>query len=69
MSNARVIHTHFIIELKVRGWEYHLTMSQDLKSLYDVDVLEIGKGEQHYETELIEIVQDLFFQNKLNLDE
>jgi len=68
MSKARVVHTHFIIELKDRGWEYHLTVSSDLKDIYEVDVLKTGDGEQHGVIDLLRIVQDLFFKNELDLD-
>ena len=68
MSKARVIHTHFIIELQDRGWEYHLTMPSDLKDIYEVDLLETGNGEQHDVIDLLNIVQDLFFKNELDLD-
>jgi len=69
MSSARLISTLYIIELKDRGWEYHLTLSSDLKSIYDIDVLERGEGKERCETELLDIIKDLFFQSKLNLDE
>jgi len=68
MSKARVIHTHYIIELEDRGWKYHLTMPSDLKDVYEVDVLETGNGEQHNVINLLNIVQDLFFINELHLD-
>jgi len=68
MSKARVVHTHFIIELQDRGWKYHLTLPSDLKDIYDVDVLETGNGEQHDVIDLLHIVQDLFFKHELDLD-
>ena len=68
MSKARVIHTHYIIELEDRGWKYHLTMPSDLKDVYEVDVLETGNGEQHNVINLLNIVQDLFFINELHFD-
>ena len=68
MSKARVIDTHFIIELQDRGWKYHLTVPSDLKDIYEVDVLETGNGEQHDVIDLLNIVQDLFFKNELDLD-
>ena len=68
MSKARVVHTHFIIELQDRGWKYHLTVPLDLEDIYDVDVLETGNGEQHDVIDLLHIVQDLFFKHELDLD-
>jgi hypothetical protein len=68
MSKARVIHTHYIIELEDRGWKYHLTMPSDLKDIYEVDVMVTGVGEQHDVIDLLNIVQDLFFKNELDLD-
>ena len=68
MSKAKVIHTHYVIEVIDRDWEYHVTISSDLKDIYDVDTLKFGSGEQHCVTDLLNILQDLFFQNKLNLE-
>jgi hypothetical protein len=68
MSKARVVHTHFIIELLDRGWKYHLTVPSDLKDIYEVDMLETGNGEQHDVIDLLNIVQDLFLKNELDLD-
>jgi len=68
MSKARVVHTHFIIELQDRGWKYHLTVPSDLKDIYEVDVLETGNGEEHDVIDLLNIAQDLFFKHELDLD-
>jgi len=68
MSSAVLIHTRFIIEIIDRGWEYHLTISSDLKDIFNVDMISTGKGERHNETELRTIVQTLFLNNELDLD-
>ena len=68
MSNARLINTYFIIEVIDRGWEYHLTIPSDLKDIFDVDMMSTGIGEQHDVTELLEIVQNLFFNGELDLN-
>lgn len=68
MSKAKVIHTHYVIEVIDRDWEYHVTISSDLKDIYDVDTLNFGSGEQHSVIDLLTIIQNLFFQNKLNLE-
>ena len=68
MSKAKVIHTRYVIEVIDRDWEYHVTTSSDLKDIYDVDTLNFGSGEQHSVIDLLNIIQNLFFQNKLNLE-
>ena len=68
MSKAKVIHTRYVIEVIDRDWEYHVTTSSDLKDIYDVDTLNFGSGEQHSVIDLLSIIQNLFFQNKLNLE-
>lgn len=65
-TKARLIHTRYIIELNYDGCEYHLTVSSDLKDIFSVDCL---SGEQkHDETELRDVLWELFFSGGLKLD-
>lgn len=65
-KEAKIIHTRYIIELNYDGCEYHLTVSSDLKDIFDVDCL---SGEQkHGETELLDVLWELFSSNELKLD-
>ena len=62
MTQVKRIHTNFILEVNHEGIEYHLTISEDLKDIYDIDV--VGKDSSLLvplqETALREIVWEAF---------
>lgn len=65
-SKARIIHTRYVIELKHEGCEYHITISNDLKTIFEVDQLS-GKP-KHGETKLLDVIWRLYMNRKLILD-
>jgi hypothetical protein len=71
MSKAKIITTLFIIEVEHKGIEYHVTITDDLKTIYDVDVVNYPKGinpldlEVLKETEMIELIFDLYMKHGL----
>ena len=62
MTQVTRIHTNFILEVNHEGIEYHVTISSDLKDIYDIDV--VGKDSSLLvplqETALGEIVWEAF---------
>lgn len=64
-SKAKIIHTRYVIELEHDGCEYHITISNDLKDIFEVDCL---KGShKHGVTELLDVVWQLYMSRKLIL--
>jgi hypothetical protein len=63
MSKAKIIDTRYIIELQYEDSEYHLTVSDDLKNIFEVDCL---KGNhKHGITELLDVLWMLNGKNEL----
>ena len=72
MSKVNKIHTRFILEVVHEGVEYHVTISDDLKTILDIDVLptfDTKPGTKPLqETALRELIREAFMKNELDLD-
>ena len=65
MTKGKVIHTRYIIELHHEGSEYHLTVSSDLKDIFDIDHMTGDKS--HSIIELTDTLWELFMKGELKL--
>jgi hypothetical protein len=69
MSKVTKIHTNFILEVLHNDIEYHVTISEDLKDIFDIDVVDNPKHQVPIgNTEMREVVWEAFMGNKLELD-
>ena len=62
MTQVKRIHTYFILEIQHEGIEYHIMISEDLKDIFDIDV--VGKDSSQLvpleETALREVIWGAF---------
>ena len=73
MSKVKLIHTNFILEVQHEGIEYHVTISEDLKDIYDIDILNVNEYSNKYKkvlqsTAMCELIWEAFMTHELNLD-
>ena len=66
----KVISKRYIIELTHNGIEYHVTVSDDLKTIYDIDILTFPfeTRKRLHQTALLELIWEAFSNNKLELN-
>ena len=74
MSKVTKIHTNFILEVEHNDIEYHVTISDDLKDIFDIDVVNVDVYSKKYKevigsTEMGEIIWEAFMNKTLDLDE
>lgn len=63
MKKGRIINTLYVVELNYDGCEYHITITNDLKTIYDVDCL---TGDiKHGETELLDVIRSIYVNGDL----
>jgi len=61
MTQVKRIHTNFILEVNHKGIEYHITITDDLKNIYDIDVVDNPNNKVPIEnTEMREVVWEAF---------
>ena len=61
MTQVKRIHTNFILEVTHETIEYHITISEDLKDIFDIDVVDNPNHKVPIgNTEMREVVWEAF---------